>query len=129
MFASLVLWADLVDLRGQEVAKNLTFNMGSANFPEISNHTFVANDVQFEMPVGEAVGLDLNGVSSHPFHIHVNPFQLTQNPLPDNDNNWFRSGDWRICAQRRARVRSFGIARVMRRDVRPNCSTVAPCTG
>ena len=76
------------------MAKNLTFNMGSANFPEISNHTFVANDVQFEMPVGEAVGLDLNGVSSHPFHIHVNPFQLTQNPLPDNDNNWFRSGDW-----------------------------------
>ena len=68
--------------------------MGSPKFPEISDDTFEANVAQYEMPVGEAVGLDLKGVSFHPFHIHVNPFQLTQDPLDNNKNNWFRSGDW-----------------------------------
>ena len=86
--------ADLVDLRGQKVAKNVTFDMASPTFPKISNFTFEKNVVQFTMPVGEAIGINLKKISIHPFHIHVNPFQLTQNPLETYENNWFRSGDW-----------------------------------
>ena len=56
---------------------------------EASNHE------QFSAPVGEAVGFDLSGVNGHPFHIHINPFQLTVNTKPQGiDPDWFRSGDW-----------------------------------
>ena len=102
----LVLWADLVDLRGPlvKVAKNMTFAM---TYPTISNFTqFMANPrgpgfaydtkkVDYKFPVGEVVGLDLKYVSGHPFHIHINPFQLTKNGTgSDWEEDWFKSGDW-----------------------------------
>ena len=106
-----MLWADLVDLRGQEVAKNLTFDMGGpgnffwgigndTNVPPGMKFSFEASDhEQFSAPVGEAVGFDLynvNGMFGHPFHIHINPFQLTQDTAPTgfDDPDWFQSGDW-----------------------------------
>ena len=102
----LVLWADLVDLRGQEVAKNLTFNIAAPKFFfGIANDTTVppgtefsflkADHEQFSAPVGEAVGFDLYNVDQHPFHIHINPFQLTVNATAqDIDPDWYQSGDW-----------------------------------
>jgi len=128
--------ADLVDLRGQEVAKNLTFVMSkSTGEAGIYNGTdrsrwkenpkdvygkkingtniaynqskvvlqktefelkFKPGHVQYEAPVGEAVGFDLYFVNSHPFHIHINPFQLTADVDDDNSSasEWFQSGDW-----------------------------------
>ena len=105
-----MLWADLVDLRGQEVAKNLTFNIDDPEFMYgIANDTndnvlhgtgtefsYLKTDhEQFSAPVGEAVGFDLYNVDQHPFHIHINPFQLTINATAqDIDPDWFQSGDW-----------------------------------
>ena len=105
-----MLWADLVDLRGQEVAKNLTFNIDDLHFmygiandtnDNVQNGTgtefsFLKTDhEQFSAPVGEAVGFDLYNVDQHPFHIHINPFQLTVNATAqDIDPDWFQSGDW-----------------------------------
>ena len=104
--APLVLWADLVDLRRQKVAKNLTFSIArpkffygianATNVPPGTQFSFEAsNHEQFSAPVGEAVGFDLSGVNFHPFHIHINPFQLTVNTTPQGiDPDWFQSGDW-----------------------------------
>ena len=96
------MWADLVDLRGQEVAKNVTFNIDGPHFMYgIANETgkefsFLKDDhEQFSVPVGEAVGFDLQNVNQHPFHIHINPFQLTVDTTPPHiDPDWFQSGDW-----------------------------------
>ena len=86
--------ADLVNLRNQEVAKNVTFVMGGRIDPYcgdletgcgIGNATkgvwaspgntlyFDANHVQYTLPVGKVVGIDLHFVQVHPFHIHINP--------------------------------------------------------
>ena len=132
--------ADLVDLRGQEVAKNLTFVMSKStgeggiyngtdrsrwlenpkdmygnpykkdangrniayNQPKVVlqkaefSLKFKPGHVQYEAPVGEAVGFDLYFVNQHPFHIHINPFQLTADVDDDNSSasEWFQSGDW-----------------------------------
>ena len=86
--------------QGQEVAKNVTFFMGGFLKPwcglnkttgdlencGIGNTTgkdtnqskrdtlfFDANHVQYTLPVGKVVGIDLTFVKSHPFHIHINP--------------------------------------------------------
>ena len=106
-----MLWADLVDLRGQEAAKDLIFNMnpfdhgitnGSiknnpTSIPKGTTFRFDPNRVDYTLPVGEVVGLDLYSVDVHPFHIHINPFQLTQDQ-PSHaeqwEKDWFQSGDW-----------------------------------
>eukprot|EP00964_Phaeocystis_antarctica_P021910 scaffold12166_cov49-Phaeocystis_antarctica.AAC.1 len=117
--------ADLVDLRKQEVGKNLTF-VQSTDYKSFYNGTdptrwdliagkskkspngtvltqksewelqFEAGHVQYTAPVGEVIGLDLFAVDVHPFHIHVNPFQLTLKPVDANEwlSTWFKSGDW-----------------------------------
>ena len=126
--------ADLVDLRGQEVAKNLTFVMSKSTgkqgiyngtdrsrWQENPNDqngnckygncfdqskvvlqkpefwlTFKPGHVQYEAPVGKAVGFDLYFVNLHAYHIHINPFQLTAD-VDDDDSSasdWFQSGDW-----------------------------------
>ena len=103
-----MLWADLVDLRGQEVAKNLAFVMGQAppaldfvitnasHVPPGAHLQFKANDVQYTVPVGEVVGFNLSNVDIHPFHIHINPFQLTEEQAGASEwmHDWFKSGDW-----------------------------------
>ena len=92
-FASRAL-ADLVNLRGQEQEVAKAFVMGGNQDPYcgdletgcgIGNATkgvwaspgntlyFDANHVQYTLPVGKVVGIDLTFVESHPFHIHINP--------------------------------------------------------
>ena len=128
-----MLWADLVDLRGQEVAKNLTFNIAGPDFFfGMANDTKVppgtqfsfnkADHEQFSAPVGEAVGFDLINVSVHPFHIHINPFQLAQD-TPEKVNNanpwnrgWFQSGDWHdtlLTLDSNSTLKDNGIQRVL----------------
>ena len=118
-----MLSADLVDLRKQEAAKNLTFNMNPDDFgitngawkikgvlqpkgitiPEGKILQFNTTRVDYTLPVGEVVGLDLYQVDQHPFHIHINPFQLTQDQpqeaLGKKIGSWEKdcfktSGDW-----------------------------------
>merc|ERR1719424_1068136 len=93
----------LVDLREQEVAKNLTFDMvGPGHDPPsfIANSTghkfeFDPNRVGYTLPVGKVVGFELKAVDFHPFHVHINPFQLTKNGVGDQwEQDWFQSGDW-----------------------------------
>ena len=129
----LVLWADLVDLRGQEVAKNLTFNIAGPDFffgmandtkvPPGTQFSFKkADHEQFSAPVGEAVGFDLINVSVHPFHIHIKPFQLAQD-TPEKVNNanpwnrgWFQSGDWHdtlLTLDSNSTLKDNGIQRVL----------------
>eukprot|EP00964_Phaeocystis_antarctica_P001351 scaffold717_cov60-Phaeocystis_antarctica.AAC.3 len=57
---------------------------------------FKKNDEQYTVPVGEVVGFDLSNVDIHPFHIHINPFQLTEEQADASEwtNKWFKSGDW-----------------------------------
>ena len=110
-----MLSADLVDLRKQEAAKNLTFNMnpfgtGITNgayydtkhkknlpegitIPKGKTFQFDPHSVDYNLPVGKVVGLDLYQVDQHPFHIHINPFQLTKNGIGVM-KDWFKSGDW-----------------------------------
>eukprot|EP00964_Phaeocystis_antarctica_P003543 scaffold1906_cov59-Phaeocystis_antarctica.AAC.1 len=111
----------LVDLRKQEVAKSLTF-VQAGNYKSFYNGTdstrysvppspkdpvltqksewelqFEAGHVQYTAPVGEVIGLDLYSVDVHPFHIHVNPFQLsTIDTGGANEwlSEWFKNGDW-----------------------------------
>ena len=88
VFASRAL-ADLVNLTGQEqeVAKDVKFLMGGydetfcgdletgCGIGNAKNNTlyFDANHVQYTLPVGKVVGIDLHYVHVHPFHIHINP--------------------------------------------------------
>ena len=87
------------------MAKNLTFNIDGPHFTygigngtglDSTEFSFLKTDhEQFSAPVGEAVGFDLYNVDQHPFHIHINPFQLTVNATAqDIDPHWFQSGDW-----------------------------------
>ena len=95
-----MLSADLVDLRDQKPAKDVAFKM---DYPGITNGTFTPfqydpKRVDYTLPVGEVVALDLDNVDDHPFHIHINPFQLTTNTPVSTTNKWnrgwFQSGDW-----------------------------------
>ena len=55
------------------------------------------NHKQYTAPVGEALGFNLHNVDYHPFHIHINPFQLTMNQpntVDQWEKQWFQSGDW-----------------------------------
>ena len=80
--------ADLVDLRKQEVAKNLTFKMSNQpnssefipdKFFSIANGTnppgtgtifqYDTSHVDYTLPVGKVVGLELYTVDYHPFHM------------------------------------------------------------
>lgn len=49
--------------------------------------TYLNADTPFE--TGQLVQLNVEGISFHPFHIHVNPFQL-QSKL----SSYFQKGDW-----------------------------------
>jgi len=56
---------------------------------------FDPNKIGYTLPVGKVVGFDLEAVNFHPFHIHINPFQLTKNGMGKQwEQDWFQSGDW-----------------------------------
>ena len=43
--------------------------------------------------MGSIIEYNLQGINAHPFHNHVNSFQLTADPA-DTASGWFRAGDW-----------------------------------
>jgi len=50
-------------------------------------------DYSYVMPVGEVIGVDLFYVNWHPFHNHINPFQMQFTPVLDA-GGFFQAGDW-----------------------------------
>ncbi|KAL1519183.1 hypothetical protein AB1Y20_003443 [Prymnesium parvum] len=82
----------LVDLRSATASQTVNFRLGPA--PTINGASFVSSTTYAaSMPVGNVIQYDLNGVDAHPFHNHVNSFQLLEDPA-DTANNYFRAGDW-----------------------------------
>ena len=82
----------LVDLTGTAASQTITFDLGPA--PTINGVSFTSHDTYAAtMPVGQVIEYDLRGVNAHPFHNHINSFQLTADPA-DTSNNYFLAGDW-----------------------------------
>lgn len=55
---------------------------------------FAPSDAIGTFPVGSTIRLSLAGIG-HPFHIHVNHFQIEQ----DSPDGWYKKGDWHDAAQ------------------------------
>ena len=83
----------LADLRAAgdpAAAEKFTVDLGPP--PQINGETMPANHaVQHEFEVGTIQEWELLGVDGHPFHMHVNPFQLLDD---DGDSEYFQAGDW-----------------------------------
>ena len=45
------------------------------------------------LPLGAIHTLSLSGINAHPFHLHVNSFQLAADPA-DTNGDYFKQGDW-----------------------------------
>ena len=84
--------ADLVDLRTATPSSTIGINLGPA--PNINNNQF-ATPTTFDhtMAVGRVHQLNLNGVNNHPFHLHINSYQIVSTPA-DSHGNYFLAGDW-----------------------------------
>ena len=62
--------------------------------PQINGQAFQdSTTYQHTMTIGTVNQLDLTGVNAHPFHLHVNSFQLATTPA-DTSNGYFAAGDW-----------------------------------
>ena len=60
----------------------------------MAGNTFAdANTYEVTMPVGSVIGLDIRGSDGHPFHLHVNSYQLSVDPI-DTFDGYFQAGDW-----------------------------------
>lgn len=59
----------------------------------INGAAFSSPDVYVDsFEAGHLVELDVEGIAGHPFHLHVNPFQITA--ITADDSTYFQSGDW-----------------------------------
>lgn len=45
------------------------------------------------MPVGKIIQWSVSGITMHPFHVHINAYQILNEPT-DTVGNFFRAGDW-----------------------------------
>ena len=71
-----------------------THTIALAPVPQINGQAFVdSTTYQHTMTVGTVNQIDLTGVNAHPFHLHVNSFQLVAPPNDDHDG-YFAAGDW-----------------------------------
>mmetsp|Transcript_51553 Transcript_51553/g.112223 ORF Transcript_51553/g.112223 Transcript_51553/m.112223 type:complete len:706 (+) Transcript_51553:263-2380(+) len=83
----------LVDLTHAEATSSLNWVLGPT--PYLNNKVFEheEHEVAACVELGRVVDLDVIGIDEHPFHIHINPFQLT-NELSDSYDGYFAAGDW-----------------------------------
>jgi len=82
----------LVDLRSANPSSTTTFDLGPA--PQINGNTFATSTTyEASFAVGQVHQLTLQGIDAHPFHLHVNHFQLQANPA-DTAGDYFLAGDW-----------------------------------
>lgn len=79
-------------MRGVTPDKTIDFSFGPTPF--IDHHAFESKTNYVEtLPLGTVTHVSVTGVSMHPFHTHVNPFQIVNDPA-DTVDGYFRSGDW-----------------------------------
>ncbi|KAL1520610.1 hypothetical protein AB1Y20_022184 [Prymnesium parvum] len=82
----------LVDLRGAVPDKTISFQLGPT--PNINGETFhSATHFMDTLPVGKVIQYSLSGLVLHPFHNHINSFQIIEDPA-DTFDGYFRAGDW-----------------------------------
>ncbi|KAL1511739.1 hypothetical protein AB1Y20_005027 [Prymnesium parvum] len=82
----------LVDLRDSAPNTTVDFTMGPT--PYINGAKFEsATTYAATMPVGEVIQFDLAGIVLHPFHNHINSFQIVEEPA-DTSQGYYRAGDW-----------------------------------
>jgi len=82
----------LADLRAATPSQTSAINLGPV--PNLNGNAFTTpTTYDHTMAVGTVQQIDLNGVNAHPFHLHINSFQLTADPA-DTAGNYFLGGDW-----------------------------------
>jgi FtsP/CotA-like multicopper oxidase with cupredoxin domain len=82
----------LVDLTGTTPAQTVSLNLGPV--PNINDASYVSSTTYVAtMTVGTVVQYNLGGVNAHPFHNHVNHYQIVADPA-DTASDYFRAGDW-----------------------------------
>ena len=81
---------DLVDLMDATVDQTVNWNLGPA--PQIDGSEFATSTTYLAtFSVGTVVEYALSGIDAHPFHNHVNSFQIVADPA-DTASNYFRGG-------------------------------------
>lgn len=82
----------LVDLREAAPEQQMTVRFGPTPFVNgvkyLKGSSYAAS-----FSVGSVVEFALSGTSLHPFHLHINPFQILEDP-PDTVDGYFLAGDW-----------------------------------
>lgn len=69
----------LADLRAATPSQTSAINLGPV--PNLNGNAFTTpTTYDHTMAVGTVQQIDLNGVNAHPFHLHINSFQLTADP-------------------------------------------------
>ena len=82
----------LADLRSATAAQTTRIQLGPV--PEINGAEFDSSTTyDHTMAVGTVQEFDLNGVNAHPFHLHINSFQIVADPA-DTAGDYFLAGDW-----------------------------------
>merc|ERR1740139_216501 len=82
----------LVDVYAQTKLTTTALSLGPA--PQINGNRY-ADSTTYEASfvVGAIHTLSLSGINAHPFHLHVNSFQLAADPA-DTNGDYFKQGDW-----------------------------------
>ena len=82
----------LADLRAATPTMTTGITLGPV--PNINGNEFAtATTYDHTMAVGTVQQINLAGVNAHPFHLHINSFQLAADPA-DTSGGYFRAGDW-----------------------------------
>lgn len=82
----------LVDLKGTAADQTQSIRMGPV--PNINDVSFTSETTYLaSLTAGTVIQYDLGGVAAHPFHNHINSFQLTTDAV-DTHGNYFLAGDW-----------------------------------
>jgi FtsP/CotA-like multicopper oxidase with cupredoxin domain len=71
---------------------------GQQPFPSINGQYFEEDKYVHVIPFGETVQRTIGGITAHPYHMHVQPYQLFEGfPTGDlvaTENGYFQNGDW-----------------------------------
>ena len=86
----------LADLRKTPADTSLSFNMGPGmDGALINGRVYGTPGLTPTVRAGSVVELRLGGADQHPFHSHVNVFQLLDTPSDaTRSGGYFRAGDW-----------------------------------
>jgi len=81
------------DIRSATATTTTDLRMGPA--PNINDAPFAdSNTFESTHTIGTVTDFTLGGISAHPFHLHINPFQLTTDPPTDTYGGYFQAGDF-----------------------------------